>query len=90
MPEGDQPGGPFGSLRRLCELGLAAVEDREGVAAAMRELTARQRAAIVLTQFVGYNSEEAGRILGVSPSTVRNLASQGREALRKLLGGGDD
>ena len=45
-------------------------------------LPPRQRAALVLTEIFGYSSEQAARIRGVRPTTVRVLASQGRAALR--------
>ena len=46
------------------------------------ELTPRQRAALVLLDLYGYGSEEAARIMGIRPSTVRALATQGRAVLR--------
>ena len=48
----------------------------------LRSLAPRQRAALVLLDMYGYGSMEAERILGVRPSTVRALASQGRAVLR--------
>src|SRR4051812_2435161 len=51
--------------------------------------TARQRAALVLVDLLGYPSEQAARILGVRPSTVRALATQGRRAIRGTEGDGD-
>ena len=58
------------------------VELREDVGSMLRALTPRQRAAIVLVDLFDYDSPEAGRILGIRPSTVRALATQGRAALR--------
>ena len=52
-------------------------------------LSPRQRAAILLVDLLGYPSEQAARILRVRPSTVRNLASQGRRALRATEGARD-
>ena len=69
---------------------FAAAEERDAVARALAKLTRRQRAAIVLTEFLGFDSEDAGRALGVKPVTVRVLASQGRAALREALGGSDE
>jgi DNA-directed RNA polymerase specialized sigma24 family protein len=46
------------------------------------EVTPRQRAALLLVDLLGYPSEQAAEILRVRPSTVRNLVSQGRHALR--------
>jgi RNA polymerase sigma factor (sigma-70 family) len=55
---------------------------REDVRRMLLELSPRQRAALVLLDLYGYGSEEAGRMLGIRPSTVRALASQGRAVLR--------
>ena len=51
--------------------------------------TPRQRAALVLVDLLGYPSEQAARILGVRPSTVRALATQGRQAIRGTEGARD-
>ena len=61
---------------------LAAVEDRDQMVRAMRRLTPHQRAALVLTGYLGYSSEEAAKVLGVKASTVRALATKGRVAAR--------
>ena len=61
---------------------FGAVEDRVSVSRALGSLTPRQRAALVLTELLGYPADEAGRMLGVRASTVRSLASAGRNALR--------
>jgi RNA polymerase sigma factor (sigma-70 family) len=63
------------ALRRTVTVELrrdefAVVEDRSAVAQAMQELAPRQRAALVLTELIGFSSEEASRMLGVSPGTV--------------------
>jgi RNA polymerase sigma factor (sigma-70 family) len=65
--------------------GFADADERDAVARALAALTPRQRAAVVLTELLGYGADEAGRILGVQPPTVRSLASQGRAAMRTLL-----
>jgi DNA-directed RNA polymerase specialized sigma24 family protein len=49
----------------------------------LRDLAPRQRAALVLLDLYGYGSEEAARIMGIRPSTVRALATQGRAVLRR-------
>jgi RNA polymerase sigma-70 factor (ECF subfamily) len=66
---------------------LATVEDRDEMVRAMRRLTPHQRAALVLTGYLGYSSEEAARILGIRPSTVRALATKGRAAARGVTEG---
>jgi RNA polymerase sigma-70 factor (ECF subfamily) len=58
------------------------VHVREEVRGMLRSLPERQRAAMVLTEIFDYSSEQAGRILGIRPATVRVLASQARAALR--------
>jgi RNA polymerase sigma-70 factor (ECF subfamily) len=59
------------------------VIDRDEAVRSLAALTKRQRAAIVLTGLLGYNSEEAGAILGIRPGTVRTLTSQARAALQE-------
>jgi RNA polymerase sigma-70 factor (ECF subfamily) len=61
------------------------VIDREDLLAAMRRLSPRQRAALVVLDLMDISSEEGGRLLGVRPATVRSLASQARQAVRKSL-----
>jgi RNA polymerase sigma factor (sigma-70 family) len=58
------------------------VEDRDVAARALGELPPRQRAALVLTEALGYSGEEAGRLLGIKASTVWALTHQARAALR--------
>ena len=62
---------------------FAAVEARDRVARALRGLTPRQRAALVLTDLLGYESAEAGELLHVKPATVRALVHQARESIRR-------
>ena len=58
------------------------IELRDDVRRMLSGLPPRQRAALVLTEIFGYSSEQAARILGIRPTTVRVLASQGRATLR--------
>lgn len=62
-----------------------AVDDRTTVLGALRGLPPRSRAAIVLTELLGYSSEEAGHILGIRASSARSLATHGRAELRRRL-----
>jgi RNA polymerase sigma-70 factor (ECF subfamily) len=64
-------------------------EMRADVRRLLMGLTPRQRAALLLVDLLGYGSEQAARILRVRPSTVRNLASQGRRALKATEGARD-
>ena len=67
-----------------------AADARTVVGAALARLSPRQRAAVVLTELLGFSSEEAARALGVRAVTARVLASQGRAAMRELLGAADE
>jgi RNA polymerase sigma factor (sigma-70 family) len=55
---------------------------REDVRELLLGVAPRQRAALVLLDLYGYGSEEAAKIMGIRPSTVRALATQGRAVLR--------
>jgi RNA polymerase sigma factor (sigma-70 family) len=67
-------------------------DDRQVVRRVLATLSPRQRAALVLTEMLGFSSEEAGRALGVRAATVRALAHQGRAAFadRFPMEGADD
>jgi RNA polymerase sigma-70 factor (ECF subfamily) len=58
------------------------IEDRDVAARALGALTPRQRAALVLTEALGYSGEEAGRVLGIKASTVWALTHQARATLQ--------
>jgi RNA polymerase sigma-70 factor, ECF subfamily len=66
-----------------------AADARTVVDDALEHLTPRQRAAIVLTELLGFSSEDAGEILGIRAVTARVLTSQARAAMRAYLGGPD-
>jgi RNA polymerase sigma-70 factor (ECF subfamily) len=69
---------------------LARVNDRETLAGAMAKLTPRERAAVVLTDVLGYSSEEAARWLRIAPATVRVLASRGRGRMHQEVTARDE
>ena len=69
---------------------FAAADARSMVAGALSTLTPRQRGAVVLTELLGYSSAAAGQMLGVRPTTIRVLASQGRAAMKRALELHDD
>ena len=56
---------------------------RQDVRRMLLSLSPRQRAALALLDLYGYESQEAARIMGIRPSTVRALATQGRAVLRQ-------
>lgn len=64
---------------------LEAVDDRDVIRRALAMLSPRQRAALVVTELLGYSSEQAAQLLGIKPVTVRVLASQARAALNKMM-----
>jgi len=64
---------------------FADADDREAVRRVLATLPPRQRAALVLTEMLGFSAEEAGRALGVQASTVRSLSHQGRASFRGAM-----
>ena len=63
----------------------ALAEMRRDVIAALRQLNADQRAALVLVDMVGYSVDEASEILGCAPGTIKSRCSRGRARLAPLL-----
>ena len=59
------------------------VIDHDEAVRSLAALTPRQRAAVVITELLGYSSQEAGTILGIRPGTVRTLIAQARAALQE-------
>lgn len=77
------------ALRRSVAIGQARdvfdeVDDRDLAIRALGSLSPRQRAALVLTEALGYSGEEAGRLLGVQATTVWALTRQARAALASM------
>ncbi|HEU4356119.1 MAG TPA: sigma-70 family RNA polymerase sigma factor [Actinomycetota bacterium] len=64
---------------------FADADDRQTVRRVLATLPPRQRAALVLTEMLGFTPKEAGDALGVKASTVRSLSRQGRESFRRLM-----
>jgi RNA polymerase sigma factor (sigma-70 family) len=74
-----------------------AVEDLSGPVAAshdVRRALARlprgQLEALILVEWLGLASEEAGRVLGIEASSVRGRLHRGRASLRELMGDLDE
>ena len=66
--------------------GIHRVEEQEAIVRELAALSPKQRAAIVLTNFLDFTAEEAGEFLGLSAGAVRTLASRGRSELRRRAG----
>jgi RNA polymerase sigma-70 factor (ECF subfamily) len=69
---------------------FAAADLRDQVVRELRGLPERQRAALVLLDLLDYRSEEAAKILRVTPATVRSLASHARASLKLSMEADDD
>jgi RNA polymerase sigma-70 factor (sigma-E family) len=67
-----------------------SVEDQDELWHAMRRLTQRQRAAIVLRFYEDLPEVEVAEILQCAPGTVKSLVSRGLEKLRNEIGGEDE
>ena len=61
---------------------LAVVDARDQATRLLRTLTPREREALVLTAYLGYSTEEAGRLLGIKGNTVRVLTARARASLK--------
>ncbi len=57
----------------------------EEVERALGQLSADQRAALILVDLNGYSMDEAAAILGCAPGTVKSRCSRGRARLAPLL-----
>jgi RNA polymerase sigma-70 factor (ECF subfamily) len=64
---------------------MAAIDDRDAAARALATLSARQRAAVMLTDLLGFPSNEAGRMLGIRASTLRMHLSRAHAALKETM-----
>lgn len=64
---------------------LLAAETRAAIWATLDQLTADQRAAIVLRYYCDLNDAEVAHLLGLPPGTVRRRLHDARRRLRSLL-----
>ena len=60
-------------------------EDRLTLEAALRSLTGRQRAIVVLRYWEGLSIAQTAELLGVAEGTVKSQAARGVEALRSRV-----
>ncbi|HYP44011.1 MAG TPA: RNA polymerase sigma factor SigM [Propionibacteriaceae bacterium] len=64
---------------------LEQQEERRSIAEALGHLNPDQRAALVLVDMEGYSVEEAARLLGCAPGTIKSRCARGRAKLVPLL-----
>ena len=64
---------------------IAEVDATDAAMRALAILSTRQRAAVIVTDLLGFSSEEAGRILGIRASTVRMHVSRAHAALKDAM-----
>ncbi len=64
-------------------------ETEGSVVLALRALSPQQRAAVILSDYAGYDAKAIGEMLECSSSTARVHLSRGRRRLRRLLEDGD-
>ena len=68
----------------------STVGDQQDVRRAIAKISAREREALVLVDWLEMNADEAGRVLGIKASSVRVRLHRGRANLREHLGGGHE
>lgn len=64
---------------------IADVDARDATVRALARLSHRQRAAVVLTDLLGFPSEEAAAMLGIRASTLRVHVSRAHAALKGTM-----
>jgi RNA polymerase sigma factor (sigma-70 family) len=66
-----------------------AAERRLDALRALAALSRTQREALVLVEWAGMTAEEAGRVLGIQPVSVRGRVHRAKTRLRQRMGGPD-
>lgn len=79
LPTGDPPGAVGADDYQRSD-------DRDQLITALRTLTPRQQAAVVLRFYEDLSERDAAAALGCAPGTVKSLTSRGLSALREQLG----
>jgi RNA polymerase sigma-70 factor, ECF subfamily len=64
---------------------IAVVDDQDAAMRALAQLSPQQRAAVVLVDLLDFSSDEAARVLGIRPSTVRMHTSRAHKALKGTM-----
>lgn len=76
---------PSGLDPREDQIQPVGADERLVIWAAISALSARQRSCVVLVDYLGFDTREAGRILRIPPATVRVHLTRGRRNLAKVL-----
>ena len=69
---------------------MSAVEARSETVRLLMTLPKSQREALILVDWLGMGSEEAGRLLRIRPASVRSRVHRARAVLRERFGGSDE
>jgi RNA polymerase sigma factor (sigma-70 family) len=69
---------------------IRAADDRDELRRSLASLPVGQRQALVLVEWLGFDAEEAGRLLGVATVSVRVRVFRAKAALRQSPEGEDD
>jgi len=64
---------------------ISAIDERDATMRALATLSPRQRAAVVLTDLLGFPSNEAASMLGIGASTLRMHLSRAHAALKGTM-----
>jgi RNA polymerase sigma-70 factor (ECF subfamily) len=62
---------------------LIAAEDRDDIGRLLRALPIGQREALVIIEWLGLTADEASKVLGIEPASVRARVSRAKTALRR-------
>ena len=73
------------ALRGTRPGGEPSPEVKTEVGLALASLPRGQREALLLVEWAGMDSREAGRVLGIAPASVRSRVRRAREAMRERL-----
>jgi RNA polymerase sigma-70 factor (ECF subfamily) len=65
----------------------SAVGDQQDVRLALAKISAREREALVLVDWLQMNANEASKVLGIKANSVRVRVHRARANLREHLGG---
>ena len=79
-----------GREAQLVDLPVEMPEPTADLAHALRQLSTKQRASVILRLYAGYSAEETAQIIGSTASAVGVHVDRARTRLRDLLKEHDD